>query len=91
MDKPQYTYEKITVGRLWPNDNKASDKDPDFQGNMIAVKDLDAVDGDYKKVPEEKKMAVSAWKNRDKDGNIYLSFSGSKKTPKDQKDDDLPF
>jgi uncharacterized protein (DUF736 family) len=76
-------YDNTDRGVLFRNEDKESDKHPDYQGNInVGGKDY----------------WLSAWLNLSKDGNKYMSLSvKAKDSPKGQKvkkqevDSDVPF
>jgi hypothetical protein len=93
----KFKYEDVFSGKLWLNDNKSSQTDPDFKGQLCTKADIDNVttkgsDGkkniDYSKIPSEKKLAISAWKNEGQNG-MELNIKIAKKTPEDS--GDFPF
>tara|TARA_R110001592_G_scaffold27006_8_gene100572 strand:+ start:515 stop:844 length:330 start_codon:yes stop_codon:yes gene_type:complete len=82
------TYEDRFQGKLWINENKSSQNDPDFKGQLTTVADVQAVtttrEGkkiiDYSAIPSEKKLTVSLWKNMSKDGKAELNIKVAQKS-----------
>lgn len=74
--------QKEGQGSLFINDKKTSDKQPDYQGNVM-------VNG--------KKMQIAGWKKQSKSGNTFLSIQISEPreatttSAKPAVSDDLPF
>lgn len=75
-------------GKLWANEEKTGNG-PDFKGQLTDVADVAQVttigaDGkkniDWSKIPSEKKLSVSLWKNAEKDGTITLNVKVAQKT-----------
>lgn len=75
-------------GKLWVNAEKTGNG-PDFKGQLTDVEDVAKVtttgaDGkkniDWSKIPSERKLSVSLWKNQEKDGSVTLNLKVAQKT-----------
>tara|TARA_R100000406_G_scaffold86995_1_gene71367 strand:+ start:470 stop:763 length:294 start_codon:yes stop_codon:yes gene_type:complete len=95
-------YTDTHQGKLWANEEKTSPGAPDFKGQVCTTEDIKAVtstgpDGkksiDWSRIPSERKLSVSLWKNQEKDGNVTLNLKVAKKTDDlfPGKDDKVPF
>lgn len=66
---------KPNTGKLWKNKNKTKDKHPDLDGESVIDKDL--LMKLINKGENPVKIKVSAWKNKSKAGEPYLSLNFS--------------
>lgn len=88
---------KANTGKLWKNKNKTKDEHPNASGESAIDKQLlmDLI----AKGEDPVKIQVSAWKNKAKNGETYLSLKYSepfvpekKAAPAQEEDDeDVPF
>lgn len=78
---------KPNTGKLWKNRNKKNDLQPDLRGESSIDKDLlmKLIGKDENPV----RIKVSAWKNKDKTGEMYLSLNFSDPADFAKKTDDF--